>query len=396
MQKTRDVLIRTAEGVMSLLVVFLMLAGTVVCSGRLLGVDFFARPELTNRDLLPPPDVLRAMDVYDYRIDEAGLGLWQLTSRRGESVGMLVCSRPYAGDAVGFAGPTPVWVHIDGEGRVRSIVPMDNAESARFFNRAIDGGILARWIGAPAVGADSVSLDAVTGATYSSNALTANVKAACAAYAGATEAVKNRPAIGWGRTAAVAVVLAVGLYVAFFRKGSRRWRLLQLVLNVGVTGFWCGQFLSVTLLRGWIESGWNLVASLPTVLMLAVAVALPLFGRRRYYCTWVCPYGSLQALAYRLPTPKLRVGPKAMRWLGRLRFGVLMALLAAMWAGYGAWLLDYEPFTAFFATAAVPAVAVLATAFVVLAVFVPLPWCHAVCPMGELLHLAEPSNNEKL
>lgn len=196
MQKTRDVLIRTAEGVMSLLVVFLMLAGTVVCSGRLLGVDFFARPELTNRDLLPPPDVLRTMDVYDYRIDEAGLGLWQLTSRRGESVGMLVCSRPYAGDAVGFAGPTPVWVHIDGEGRVRSIVPMDNAESARFFNRAIDGGILARWIGAPAVGADSVSLDAVTGATYSSNALTANVKAACAAYAGATEAVKTGPPSG--------------------------------------------------------------------------------------------------------------------------------------------------------------------------------------------------------
>ena len=82
--------------------------------------------------------------------------------------------------------------------------------------------------------------------------------------------------------------------------------------------------------------------------------------------------------------------------MGRLRFGVLMALLAAMWAGYGAWLLDYEPFTAFFVTAAVPAVAVLATAFVVLAVFVPSPWCRAVCPMGELLHLAEPSNNEKL
>ena len=396
MQKTRDILIRTAEGVMSLLVVFLMLAGTVVCSGKLLGVDFFAKPEPTNRDLLPPPDVLREMEVFDFTIEAAGTGLWQLTSRRGEPVGMLVCSLPYAEDVTGFSGPTPVWVYIDGGGRVRSIVPMDNAESARFFGRAIDGGILSRWIGAPAVAADSVSLDAVTGATYSSNALTANVEAACAAYAGATGSVKAAPAIGWGRTAAVAAVLAVGLYASFCRKGSRRWRLAQLVLNVGVTGFWCGQFLSVTLLRGWIESGWNLVASLPAVLMLAVAVVLPLLGRRRYYCMWVCPYGSLQALAYRLPTPKLRVGPRAMRWMGRLRFGVLMALLAAMWAGYGAWLLDYEPFTAFFVTAAVPAVAVLATAFVVLAVFVPSPWCRAVCPMGELLHLAEPSNNEKL
>ena len=125
---------------MSLLVVFLMLAGTVVCSGKLLGVDFFAKPEPTNRDLLPPPDVLREMEVFDFTIEAAGTGLWQLTSRRGEPVGMLVCSLPYAEDVTGFSGPTPVWVYIDGGGRVRSIVPMDNAESARFFGRAIPDG----------------------------------------------------------------------------------------------------------------------------------------------------------------------------------------------------------------------------------------------------------------
>ena len=37
----------------------------------------------------------------------------------------------------------------------------------------------------------------------------------------------------------------------------------------------------------------------------------------------------------------------------------------------------------------------LAAAFVVLAVFVPAPWCHALCPMGELLNLAEPSKKQK-
>ncbi len=391
-KEVRVRLFQWGDGLLSLLVVFLMLAGTAVYSGKLLGRVFIPVEEKSNSELFPSLRVRKELGINRLRTEEAGRGQWRLFTRRGEPVGMLICSQPYAGEVKGFAGPTSVWVHVDGQGRVRAVVPCLNNESVDRLDRAIQGGILSRWIDADVAEAGSVSVDAVSGATATSNALTANVQAALAAYSDAVRAEKPSPAVGWGKTCAVVLVMAAGVAGAFFRRRTRWWRLAVLVLNVVVTGFWCGQFLSVSLLRGWVTDGWNFVASLPTILMCLVAVLLPLLGRRRHYCRWVCPYGSLQALAYRLPTPKFRLSARATRWMGRLRTCVLLALLLAMWLGYGAWLLDYEPFSAFSVASAAPAVLVLAVAFVVLAVFVPTPWCRALCPLGELLHLSEPSN----
>ncbi len=386
---------RVTDGVLSLLVVFLLLAATVVYSGQLLGIDFVKAPVYSEADLLPTESEQRELGIFNYGFRAAGPGIWNLIKYSGRQVGVLINSRPYTDGVVGFAGPTPVWVFINAEGRVERILPCQNGESVDFLRRAIDGGILTRWEGVLPGEADKVNVDAVSGATYSSRALTDNVRAALAVYANRQNVSESVPAIGWGRTAAVAVVLLFGIYVSLYRKGDRRWLLAQRLLNVGVTGFWCGQFLSVSLLRGWLRGGLDVVVFLPTVLLLAIAVLMPLIGRRRYYCTWVCPYGSLQTLAYAIPVPKLKLSARTVKFMHRLRTVILAALLLSMWLGVGAWLLDYEPFTAFLFTTAAPAVIVLAAAFVVLAMFVPTPWCQAICPMGELLSLAEPSKIRK-
>ena len=72
----------------------------------------------------------------------------------------------------------------------------------------------------------------------------------------------------------------------------------------------------------------------------------------------------------------------------------LEIFLAAMTTGFGAWLLDYEPFLAFIFTTASPAVLILAGAFVVTGLFVPRLWCHTFCPVGELFSLAETSSKK--
>lgn len=388
-------LLRAADGALSILVVFLLLAGTVVYSGYLLGEDLTSPPEYRKVDILPTGKECRELGTSRFQMVSAGEGIWQLRTLRGRPAGWLINSRPYAGDVSGFGGPTPVWIYLNTDNQVERILPGENSETATFFERALNGGILERWRGVAASQADEQEVDAVSGATYSSRALTANVQAALSAFTHQREAPASAPSIGWLRTVAVALVLLLGIYVSLFRRGNPTWRLVQLALNVVVTGFWCGQFLSVSLLRGWIEGGFHFISFLPAVLMLAVALVMPLFGRRRHYCTWVCPYGSLQALAYALPVPKLKLSAGALRVMHRVRTVVLALLLLALWLGFGASLLDYEPFTAFLFTTAAPAVLVLAAAFVVLAVFVPAPWCHALCPMGELLNLAEPSKKQK-
>lgn len=138
-----------------------------------------------------------------------------------------------------------------------------------------------------------------------------------------------------------------------------------------------------------MQNGLNLTTALPAVLLLAVAATAALTGRKGYFCQWVCPYGSLQELAWHLPFPKITVGPRTFRFMSRLRLGALLALLAVLWTGTGAMLLDYEPFAAFQPAQAGAAVLVPAALFVVAGCFLPRPWCRCLCPVGEILKLTE-------
>ena len=263
-----------------------------------------------------------------------------------------------------------------------------NGETPHFFGQARDA-LFPQWLGKSVDAAARAEVDAVSGATYSSRAIVATVRRTLAARQAAEAPESGGPAIGWGRTVAVLAVVAVGLLVAWRWPGRKGLRLLVLGLNVAVLGFWCGQFLSVSLLRGWVSDGLSPVLYLPAVVMLLVAVVLPYAGKPRYFCTWMCPYGSLQELAWQLPVPKWNVPAATYKVLHGVRFGVLLALLLLLWAGFGAYLLDYEPFTAFLLTSASPAVLALAGGFVVLGLFVPRPWCNGLCPLGALFDLAE-------
>ncbi len=58
----------------------------------------------------------------------------------------------------------------------------------------------------------------------------------------------------------------------------------------------------------------------------------------RFVCGWLCLFGLLQELLYKIPTPKLKVPEKADRVLRLLKYGVLLILVFALpffWRGEG-------------------------------------------------------------
>ena len=382
---------RLLEHLLSLLVVFLLLCSAAIWSGKLLGHSLAAsRTEQGAPAFAAPEEAqLRALglDGAGIRLAPRDSATWTVLDAEGEAMGYVLSSAPFAPAIEGFAGPTPLYIYMDTEGRVVRSAAGENAETPDFFASAWEG-TTPKWEGKDAETGAKLKVDAVSGATYSSRAIVRNMQQTLAAYAASQANDLREPAIGWGRTEAVAAVLLGG--VAAWRLRGRKWvRLGVLALNVGVLGFWCGQFLSLSLLRGWVANGLDPVVYLPTLLMLAVAVVLPFFGRKRHYCTWVCPYGSAQELAARLPLPKIPCSPAVYRWMQRVRMGVLCLLLLLLWSDLGLFLLDYEPFSAFLVQTAPTAVLVLAGAFLAASLFVPQLWCHACCPMGALLDLSE-------
>ena len=87
---------------------------------------------------------------------------------------VLINTTTLCKDVEGFMGPTPVEIRIRKD-TIINITPLANEETPGYFNEAVT--ILKKWIGlTPAKGLE-LEVDAVSGATFSSNALIENVRA---------------------------------------------------------------------------------------------------------------------------------------------------------------------------------------------------------------------------
>lgn len=73
----------------------------------------------------------------------------------------------------GFKGLTPVRIEIKGD-KIVSIEALPNQETPQYFNQAVK--LLRKYEGQPVKKAQKLKVDAVTGATYSSEALKQNVQ----------------------------------------------------------------------------------------------------------------------------------------------------------------------------------------------------------------------------
>ena len=318
----------------------------------------------------------------------------------------VVNTKPLAKDVQGYGGPVPLKIHIK-DGRVAAVEAEPNAESPDFFNRAKE--LLNHWQGKSVDEALAEEVDAVSGATFSSRAIIANMQRGLA-YAKQHGQWGEDGSVGAADTSAspieggsagaletsappIVALIAVllGAVVPLFYN-NRRLHLVQLAVNVVVLGLWTGTFVSYTLFLRIFSGGVSLSAIgalAAPLLMLIVALIYPLAGRSGHYCANICPFGSAQELAGKLSRRKLRITPRVLKLLSVLRnllWGVLMALLLT--GTCTAWI-DYELFTAFLYSSASVWVIVLAALFLVLSVWVPRPYCRFVCPTGALVKSVE-------
>ena len=321
----------------------------------------------------------------------------------------VVNTKPLAKDVQGYGGPVPLKIHIK-DGRVAAVEAEPNAESPDFFNRAKE--LLNHWQNKSVDEALAEEVDAVSGATFSSRAIIANMQrglayakqhgqwgedgSAGALGTSASHIVGSEDgSVGALETSAppivALIVVLLGAVVPLFYN-NRRLHLVQLAVNVVVLGLWTGTFVSYTLFLRIFAGGVSLStigALAAPLLMLIVALIYPLAGRSGHYCANICPFGSAQELAGKLSRRKLRITPRVLKLLSVLRnllWGVLMALLLT--GTCTAWI-DYELFTAFLYSSASVWVIVLAALFLVLSVWVPRPYCRFVCPTGALIKSIE-------
>lgn len=346
----------TAHHALSLIVIFLIMSSlAMVHDGRLFGHKFSTSAEPEAITVENGIEVVNTTDI-------------------GSSI-------------VGYGGPVPVKIYLNG-GRIDSVVPLENSETPHFFSKLEREGLMHAWDGKTLCEAADMPVDAVTTATYSSEALIGNVRAGVNyALTNGNGKAEASPVALSCKNVAVIIVILCGALLPLFMHG-RRYRLIQQLANAGVLGFWAGTFIDYSMMLNIFANGVTFTMSaIVALLLLAVGLVYPIFGRTGHYCAWICPYGSLQDLASGISRRKVKMGAKTERLLTGVRHLLWVVLLTLLYAGIAVEWIDYEIFTAFIVQSASWTMIGIGLAFVVLSLFVPRPFCRFVCPTGTLLRL---------
>ena len=114
----------------------------------------------------------KAIDTAFYEVKDA----------KGTKLGSVLYSSPYSDNVKGFNGPTPILIIMDAEGRIQNVVLLDNQETPFYAQRVADGGLYSAWNGLTAEEALRKEVDAVSGATYTSNGVKNSLVARLKAY----------------------------------------------------------------------------------------------------------------------------------------------------------------------------------------------------------------------
>lgn len=313
-----------------------------------------------------------------------------ITVADGETV--LVNTTAIGKDIIGYVGPTPVEITVK-DGIITQVRALPNKETPEFFGAVKNSDLLDSYNGLTLQQAAGKNIDAVSGATFTSNAIIRNMKA------GVNYALKESPVsenseggaeIDFKWYATIFIILCGALLPFVFK--NKKYRYIQLALNVIILGFWGGAFISYSIMVSVLANGVMRVVMIPVVLMLVVAFIYPMFGKIDHYCNWICPYGSIQELAGKCFKKKIRISPAAAKNLVIFRQVLWFILMWLLWTGLWFDWMGYEPFAAFFFLDASPAVLAIAGAFIILSLFVQRPYCRFVCPTGSLFKFSEGRN----
>ncbi|GAF05888.1 4Fe-4S binding protein [Saccharicrinis fermentans] len=376
------------ESASNTLLLLLFFMAAVSYNGKLFG--YKSQDLLSGKkefvEILPPTHTqLEHLGLENMQLEEDSKGIWRIkNSSENERV---VNTLAFSKGIYGFGGPIPMYLYLDKSNTIKQIVLGENSETPDFLASVLQDGIVSQWLGKNTEKMSNIMPDALSGATMTSNAINFSIQKTL-------DVVDNKSSSRYWwtvldiKTIIALLVIFLGLIISSIKsKKKKHLRTAMLVLNTGVLGIWCGKFISLNILLGWVANGMNLLTSGVVFLMLLLSVLMPLFfkNKKSYYCNWICPFGSAQELAGRLSKKKIKIGAKFMQILKHTREVITLCVFVGMWLGMASDIANYEPFSAFIFQHASVAVLLIAGLGMLTAVFISRPWCRFVCPTGQVL-----------
>ena len=105
-------------------------------------------------------------------------GVWsRVLDAKGSLLGYVAYSKPASNGIQGFNGETPLMIIFDAKKTIRKVVLLDNDETPGFVSRVENGGLFDAWNGMTIDQALDAKVDAISGATFTSNGVKQSLQA---------------------------------------------------------------------------------------------------------------------------------------------------------------------------------------------------------------------------
>ena len=261
-----------------------------------------------------------------------------------------------------------------------------NRETPGFLKSVTNAGFFESWNGLTVDEALQKNVDAVSGATYSSRGIQNSLKARLAVVSRQSidEATDNSAL--WPNLC-ILLVVVMALICFFIPQKTKTLRLITLLLSILILGFWRDAMMSLYLFYGWLTNGLSLATEWVLVLIALLAVMLPLFTGKAFYCTYLCPMGALQEMVGKACKKKVKMSNKLVTILLIIRKLYLLVILVLLALGIITNLVFFEPFSVFSVRSLTVFSVVFAVIILAASLFINRAWCRFLCPTGLLFDL---------
>jgi len=323
---------------------------------------------------------------------------------KGQTLGQVGRTSPYADQVIGYQGPVDTLLAIDQNGRLVGMNARSSYENKPYSEYPNDDAYFSsifkgRTIPQLAI-MDLVKeeVEGVSGATMTSMAMAEGiVKTAGALEQENLNAGKTKPLMNWSaRDSGSLVVILFAGFVAFTRPGRHKgFRLLHQVLLIGYLGLINGHVLSQALFFGWAQSGvpWERAPIL--ALLTLAALLVPMATGKPFYCHQLCPHGAAQQWIRKLRTKPVHISVKINRILEWIPFLLLAFIVLMAFRTSAHTVAILEPFDAYVWQVAGGVTIAIAILGLVASAYVPMAYCRYGCPTGAMLKLFEFRSNDR-
>jgi NosR/NirI family nitrous oxide reductase transcriptional regulator len=299
------------------------------------------------------------------------------------------------GTAEGYGGELKVAVGVSTEGSILSSVVISHRETASFYQRVQEKGLLRSLAGKSAAEDFVVSRDVngVTGATVTSRAL-ADASRRAARFVSEKVLSIPMPAepaphiqFGWPE-----IVLILFFLSGLASRGQkfpwkRAFRFVMLLAGLVIIGFVLNKPLNLVIINKMIVGAWPaLETNLYWYILLLGFLLFILIAGMNHYCTGFCPFGAAQELLSRIgggrpPSYRLNM---FFRWVQR-GLTLILVVLALIFRNPSA--NNYEVSGALFQLIGSSFHFGLLGAVIIASLFIQRFWCRGLCPVRPVADL---------